>query len=166
MAARNPEPEIIPPRRSRLGPQIDDAVLAALARLLDDAWTIPGTRIRFGLDPVIGLIPVLGDVISGLFSFLIVFAAWQRGLSRLTIARMMFNIAIDDLVGSIPLIGDAFDVAWKSNRMNITLLQREQTGRHTRNLLADGLFLFAIALVALVLIAAPFALVWFLIAHR
>ncbi|MGH9522069.1 MAG: DUF4112 domain-containing protein [Terriglobales bacterium] len=168
MAARNPhpEPKIIPPGSSRMGPQIDDVVLEALARLLDDAWRIPGTEIRFGLDPLIGLIPVLGDVISGLFSFLIVFAAWQRGVSRLTIARMMVNIAIDDLVGAIPLVGDAFDVAWKSNRMNISLLQREQAGRGARNLLVDGLFLFAIALVSLALIAAPFALVWFLVAHR
>lgn len=166
MAARTPEPEIIPPGRSGLGPQIDDAVLAALARLLDDAWTIPGTRIRFGLDPIIGLIPVLGDVISGFFSFLIVFAAWQRGLSRLTIWRMMINIAIDDLVGAIPLVGDAFDIAWKSNRMNFALLQREQIRPRTRNLFVDGLFLLLIALVTLFLIAAPFALVWFLVAHR
>lgn len=168
MASRNPqpEPEIIPPGRNRMRPQIDDAILEGLARLLDDAWVIPGTKIRFGLDPLIGLIPVLGDVISGLFSFLIVFAAWQRGLSRLTIARMMVNIAIDDLVGSIPLVGDAFDVFWKANRMNISLLQRERIGRSKRNLFLDGLFLLGIALVALVLIAAPFALVWFLIARR
>lgn len=162
MAARNPEPEIIPPGRSRLGPQIDDRVLAAMARLLDDAWTIPGTQIRFGLDPLIGLIPVLGDVISGLFSFLIVFAAWQRGVSRITMARMIANIAIDDLVGSIPLVGDAFDVWWKSNRMNMDLLERERFGRSARNLFVDALFLFAIALAALALLAAPFALVYFL----
>lgn len=166
MTPRNPEPEIIPPRGARAGAQIDDRLLAALARLLDDAWTIPGTRIRFGLDPIIGLIPVLGDVVTGLFSFLIVFAAWQRGLPRVTILRMMVNIAIDDLVGAIPLVGDAFDVIWKSNRMNLELLQREQFGRRARNLLVDGLFLLAIALAALALIAAPFALVWFLIAHR
>lgn len=168
MAARNPQPdpEIIPPRHNRRAAQIDEDVLDRLARLLDDAWRIPGTDIRFGLDPLIGLIPVVGDVISGLFSFFIVFAAWQRGVSRLTIARMVVNIAIDDLVGAIPLVGDAFDVAWKSNRMNISLLRREQGGRSARNLLLDGLFLVAIAVVLLALIAAPFALVWFLVAHR
>jgi hypothetical protein len=168
MAVRkpDPEPEIIPPARGRPGPRIDDSILEGVARLLDDAWVIPGTRIRFGLDPLIGLIPVLGDVISGFFAFFIVFAAWQRGVSRLTIARMVVNIAIDDLIGSIPLVGDAFDVAWKSNRMNISLLQRERIGRGTRNLFLDGLFLFAIALVALALIAAPFALVWLLLARR
>ena len=168
MAARNPQPdpEIIPPRRSRAGADIDDQSLAALARLLDDIFCIPGTQIRFGLDPLIGLIPGLGDVITGLFSFVIIFAGWQRRLPRVTIARMVANVALDTLFGAIPLVGDVFDVAWKSNRMNLALLQREQSARSTRNVVVDGLFLAAIALAALVLIAAPFALIWLLVAHR
>jgi hypothetical protein len=168
MAARNPQPdpEIIPPRRSRTGAGIDDQSLAALARLLDDIFRIPGTSIRFGLDPLIGLIPGLGDVITGLFSFVIIFAGWQRRLPRVTVARMVANVALDTLFGAIPLVGDVFDVAWKSNRKNLALLQREQTGRSPRNILVDGLFLAAIALVAFVLIAAPFALIWLLVAHR
>ena len=168
MAARNPQPdpEIIPPRRSRIATGIDDQPLAALARLLDDVFRIPGTPIRFGLDPLIGLIPGLGDVITGMFSFVIIFAGWQRRLPRVTIARMVANVALDTLFGAIPLVGDVFDVAWKSNRMNLALLQREQSARSTRNVVVDGLFLAAIALAALVLIAAPFALIWLFVAHR
>ena len=75
------EPEIIPPRRTR-APVITDEQLEHLASLLDDIFRIPGTGIRFGLDPLIGLVPGLGDFITGAMSFLIIYGAWQRGLPR------------------------------------------------------------------------------------
>src|SRR3954468_896463 len=141
MAARNPEPEIIPPRGKSPVRQIDDATLESLARLLDDVFSIPGTNIRFGLDALIGLIPGFGDLISSLASFLIIFAGWQRAVPRVTIGRMVVNVAIDTLVGSVPLLGDVFDVAWKSNRKNLALLQRATGVATRRNTVMDALFL-------------------------
>src|SRR5258708_39328477 len=113
---KNLDPEILPPLRRSVPVTISDEQLDQLASLLDDMFNVPGTRIRFGLDAIIGLIPGLGDLITGAMSFLILYGAWQRGLPRVTISRMLANIAIDTLVGTVPIFGDAFDVMWKSNR--------------------------------------------------
>src|SRR5437588_12806542 len=121
------EPEILSPRRPPTR-GLSDEQLNHLAGVLDDIFHIPGTKIRFGLDPIVGLVPGLGDIITGLLSFLIVFAAWQRGLPRIAISRMVANIAIDTLLGSIPILGDVFDTVWKSNRMNYNLLVRYRVG--------------------------------------
>src|SRR5436309_870896 len=107
-----PEPEIIPPGSKSKESHLDDASLETIARLLDDVFHIPGTNIRFGIDPLIGLIPGIGDLITSVASFLIIFAGWKRGLPRVTISRMVANVAIDTAVGSIPLVGDVFDAAW------------------------------------------------------
>ena len=95
-----------------------DSTLHRLEILLDEAFRIPGTGIRFGLDGIIGLIPGLGDVVAGLLSLIIPLAAWIRGVPYVTLARMAANLAIGVLVGSIPIFGDVFDIAWKANRRN------------------------------------------------
>ena len=96
----------------------------AVARLLDSSGRIPGTNIRFGLDPIIGLIPGVGDVAGAILSGYIVLVGIRLGASRSIVIRMLANIAVDTLVGSIPLVGDAFDVGWKSNNRNVALLER------------------------------------------
>ena len=96
----------------------------ALTRLLDSAARIPGTQIRFGLDPVLGLIPGLGDVAGAVLSGYLVVLAGRAGASRTTIVRMLANVAIDTIGGSFPVLGDAFDVAFKSNSRNLVLLER------------------------------------------
>lgn len=154
------EPKVIPPARSR---GFDDATLDVLASVLDDIFRIPGTRIRFGLDPLIGLVPGIGDLLTGIASFVIVFAAWQRRLPKVTIARMMANIGIDTLVGSFPVVGDAFDTAWKSNRKNLNLLRRATADISRRQNWRDWLFLAGLVLLMLVLIAIPIALLWLVI---
>jgi hypothetical protein len=155
MMPRNADPEILPPIRRTFPRTISDEQLDQLASLLDDVFRIPGTRIRFGLDPLIGLIPGLGDLVSGAMSFLILLGAWQRGLPRVTLARMLANIAIDTIVGTVPIVGDAFDVAWKSNRMNYNLLTRSNSGIKRSHTLRDWLFLLVLALGMLVLISLP-----------
>jgi hypothetical protein len=154
------EPEIIPPggrsRREQQG-MLDDETLNMLASLLDDFFRIPGTSWRFGLDPLVGLIPGFGDLITSVASFLIIFAAWQRRMPKVTMARMMANVAIDTFVGSIPLAGDAFDAAWKSNRKNLALLQRENTVEAGNQTWQDWLFLVGIVILLGILIAIPFA---------
>ena len=97
---------------------------ARLEILLDEAFRIPGTQIRFGIDGIIGLVPGLGDVIAGLLSLVIPLAAWIRGVPYVTLVRMAANLGIGVLVGTIPIFGDIFDIAWKTNRRNYRLLSR------------------------------------------
>src|SRR6185295_17215121 len=99
------------------------ARLDALANLLDTAFIIPGTNIRFGFDALIGLVPGIGDTITTLISLYIVHEARQLGAPPHLIARMLGNVAIDGIVGAVPLFGDAFDVFWRANRRNVKLLR-------------------------------------------
>jgi hypothetical protein len=105
-----------PSREDRL------ARIDALSQLLDTAFVIPGTNIRFGLDALIGLVPGIGDAITTAMSLYIVNEARALGAPRLLITRMLANIALDGFVGAIPLVGDAFDVAFRANRRNMALL--------------------------------------------
>jgi hypothetical protein len=104
------------------------ARIDALARLLDTAFIIPGTGIRFGLDALIGLVPGIGDAITTAVALYIVNEARALGASRLLIARMLVNVALDGVVGAVPLVGDMFDVAFRANRRNIALLREHLDG--------------------------------------
>ena len=145
-----------------------DETLRSLEILLDEAFRIPGTQFRFGIDGVIGLVPGLGDVIAGLLSLIIPLAAWVRGVPYITLVRMTVNLGIGVLVGSIPLLGDAFDVVWKANRRNYRLLQRHlsQPRRHGwRDWVFLILLIAALAFVfALPILMVIWALSW--IAHH
>jgi hypothetical protein len=99
------------------------ARIDALATLLDTALVIPGTGVRFGLDALIGLVPVVGDFITTVLSLFIVHEAYHLGAPGHVIARMVGNIAIDGVFGAVPLVGDAFDVMWRANRRNALLLR-------------------------------------------
>ncbi len=116
-----------------------DEHLDHIAAVLDDIFRIPGTRIRFGLDAIVGWIPGIGDAVAGIASFIIVFAAWQRRAPFITLARMVLNIMLEMTLGAIPVVGDIFHVAWKCNRRNYRLLlrARERPGEHK---LSDWLF--------------------------
>lgn len=152
------EPEILPPRRSPAR-GLTDEQLDHLAGVLDDIFHIPGTKIRFGLDPIVGLVPGLGDIVTGLLSFLIVFAAWQRGLPKIAVMRMVVNIGIDTLVGSIPIVGDLFDTIWKSNRMNYNLLVRYRGGARKSLLALDWLFFLVLLVCAAAMVVLPVVIV-------
>src|SRR5262245_42444212 len=96
--------------------------LRRLATLLDSAFRLPGTRYTFGLDPLLGLIPGLGDLASPALSVLILWQGARLRVPKVVLARMVLNALIDAGVGSIPVMGDIFDFAWKSNDMNLGLL--------------------------------------------
>jgi hypothetical protein len=100
------------------------ARIEALARLMDGAFVLPGTNIRLGLDAIIGLVPVAGDVIAGLISSYLIWEARRLGAPKWLIARMMANTLLDTAVGSIPVVGDAFDVMFRANMKNMGLLRR------------------------------------------
>ncbi len=96
----------------------------SLAKLLDRAVRIPGTNITFGLDAVLGLIPGGGDVAGAVFSGYLILLGSRMGLPTHVLTRMIGNVAIDTLGGSIPVLGDLFDVAWKSNTRNLAILEQ------------------------------------------
>lgn len=100
------------------------ARLEWLADFLDSRFRIPGTDIRFGIDPLIGLVPVAGDAIGAIASLYIVMRLSRLELSHWTKLRMLMNIAVDFFVGSVPVAGDAFDVAFKANKKNVALARR------------------------------------------
>lgn len=142
-----------------------DEHLDTIATLLDDMFRIPGTKIRFGLDAIIGWIPGIGDAAAGIASFLIVFAAWRRGAPGVTLARMAANVTLETVVGAVPLVGDIFHVIWKANRRNYRLLMRERY-QPSRNRTRDWLFLLMILLVAAAVFLLPFIiLIWLLRSH-
>ncbi len=97
--------------------------LRTLSRLLDNAFVIPGTRYRFGFDALVGLVPGLGDAVSAIFSGYIILQASRLGAPGSVVTRMLANVALDTVVGWVPILGDIFDVAWKSNLKNMALLE-------------------------------------------
>ena len=107
-------------------PRAQDSLarLEALAKLMDGAFVIPGTNIRMGLDGIIGLVPIAGDLVSGLISSYLIWEARQLGASRWVIGRMMANTLIDTTIGAIPVLGDAFDVVFRTNLRNMALLRK------------------------------------------
>jgi len=104
--------------------QKDVERLRSLARLLDSAIRIPGTGIRLGLDSIVGLFPGVGDVAGAAMSGYIVLAAARMGVTPAVVTRMILNLGVDTLVGSVPLLGDLFDVGFKANTRNAALLDR------------------------------------------
>ena len=132
--------------------------LERLAHWLDTIFEIPGIRVRFGIDALLGLLPGVGDTASALASVYILQAASKHGVPRVTLARMTLNIAIDLVVGAIPFVGDLFDVYWKANRKNVELLRRHFKANPTseRSIKrSDGLFVTGmIALIGVILVAS------------
>lgn len=94
------------------------------ARVLDNAVRVPGTDIRFGLDPILGLVPGLGDVTGAAASAYTILLASRLGAPASVILRMVLNVGIDTLIGVVPMLGDLFDFGWKSNTRNVALLER------------------------------------------
>ena len=142
---------------SNSGDQSKAIVLRRLRQfsdLLDNAVAIPGTNYRVGIDPLLGLLPGGGDTLGAILSAYIVLQAAQLGAPRPTLVRMVWNILLDSLVGTIPLLGDFFDVAWKANSKNMALLEAHMRSPYNRQkadtwfiyLLLGGVILVAIAI--------------------
>ncbi len=143
--------------------------LAALRKwsvLLDSAFRVPGTNLTFGLDPILGLIPGLGDLTSPLFAALLLVHAVRMRIPRVIQVRMLINAAIDVVIGFIPVLGDLFDFGWKANVRNLALLERyaHPGSKPTRG---DWIFVLSIVgvLVALTVIPLMFA-AWLLSQFR
>jgi hypothetical protein len=124
-----------------------------VARLMDSQFRLPGTRFRFGLDPLLGLLPIVGDLSTTAVSVALLLTMLRHGASGAVVVRMALNILLDSVIGAIPIIGNVFDFAYKSNERNVALLRRHYAeGRHQ----GSGKGLVAVVLLAF---AAVFGLV-------
>ncbi|MCI0388372.1 MAG: DUF4112 domain-containing protein [Acidobacteria bacterium] len=132
--------------------------LDRMARLLDDFIRIPFLNIRIGLDPILGLVPWVGDTLTALFSIYLIGSAVQYRAPKVIILRMAMNVAFDYLLGIIPFIGDASDFFVKSNRWNMDLLRRYAQKR-SRPSLSDYLFVTVVIGALVSLIAGGVALI-------
>jgi hypothetical protein len=140
-----------------------DAVRLAkfLAELLDQRFTIPGTSIRIGLDPIISLIPGIGDLIANLTGSVILVIAAQLGIPKVVLVRMGINIAMNTIIGAIPIFGDIISIWFRSNVRNVELLQRSLRRGTKRATVNDWLFVIALIVGLLVLLVGiVFAAVW------
>lgn len=113
------------------------------ARLLDAAIPVPGTKLTFGIDALIGLVPGFGDALGIGFSSYIVWQAFRAGSSKRLLTRMLYNVAVDGLLGAVPLLGDWHDFVWKANIKNARLLER-QVLDPAKTARASGWFLVAV----------------------
>ena len=150
------------PRPLTAGQEQRLKALKHMSRLLDSAFVLPGTEIRIGLDPILGLVPGLGDLVSPLFAIAMLWQGRDLGIPRVVQFRMIFNVAIDALVGMLPIAGDIFDFAWKANDRNYALLERHAY-EHRRPTAGDWLFVAGLIALLLVIAAVPFLLAGWLI---
>lgn len=137
--------------------QADDRAVRALRKwsvLLDSAFRVPGTRLTFGLDPLFGLVPWLGDLATPLFSALLLLHAVRLRIPRVVLLRMLINAAIDFGVGAIPVAGDFFDFGWKANVRNLALLERHARPG-TDASVGDWVFVLLVLVVLFALAAIP-----------
>jgi Domain of unknown function (DUF4112) len=124
------------------------------ARIFDSAFRIPGTRITFGIDPILGLVPGIGDLASPVFSLFMLWHGARLRVPKVVLARMVLNVLIDAGIGAIPVLGDVFDFAWKANEWNLALLETHAiAGQRASS--ADYLFVILCALVVIVAALLP-----------
>ena len=123
-----------------------------LAQLLDNSITIPGTNRKIGLDPIVGLIPGVGDLIGAVLSAYIILEAARADVSGFTLVRMVMNVGLDTLLGSIPVVGDVFDAMWKSNTKNVAILERHASKQASHSAAGRGSSAGAVVLTVIALL--------------
>jgi len=133
--------------------------LRQISHVLDNAIPLPGTKVRVGLDPILGLLPGGGDVLTGFLSVYIVVEGARMGVPAATLGRMSTNIVLDVLTGMVPVLGDLFDVTWKANSQNVKLLEKHIASPEPSRA-ADKMFAVVVIamLIALVVGVAAFSM--------
>ena len=119
-------------------PQAVRMRVEALEKLLERAFHIPGTKIPFGLDSIIGLVPVLGDLITAAMGAYMVWEARNLGMSKWQLIRMTANVGIDTAIGAIPIVGDAFDLVWRSNSKNLRIIKKHLDKHYPGTRIIEG----------------------------
>jgi len=138
------------------GGALDDSLVAFISRLMDSAFVIPGTKIRFGLDPIIGLIPALGATATSFVSVALIALSSRRGVPKVILARMAANVLINAAIDSVPVLGDVLSIFYRSNARNYDLL-RKYAGTSRASTSGDLLFLVALLVGVLVVIGLMIA---------
>ncbi len=110
----------------------------ALEAVLERSMVLPGVKMPIGLDTILGLVPIVGDVITAVMGLYMVWEARNLGLSRFQMARMIGNIGIDTLIGSVPVAGDLFDLFWRSNTKNLRIIKRHLDKHHPGDMVIEG----------------------------
>jgi hypothetical protein len=145
----------------------NDRALAALRKwavLLDSAFQVPGTRLRFGLDPIVGLLPGAGDLVTGFFSVMILLHSVRLRIPKVVVARMVLNTGLDLLAGAVPLLGDLFDAGFKANLRNMALLERHARPGLTPER-SDYVFVGVAVAILVLLAVVPLAIAWWLLSQ-
>ncbi len=137
-------------------------MLRVWQRLLDSQFRVPGTNIRFGWDPILGLIPWAGDVVTAFFACALVVHAHQMRLPRVVQLRMLMNVGIDVLVGVVPFAGDVADLFWKANSRNMAILEAH-AARPRPATAADWLFVGGVIAAILLVALVPIAVMYWLL---
>lgn len=109
-----------------------------MEQVLENALVIPGTRFRIGLDAMVGIIPVVGDLLAAAMGAWIVWEARNLGLSRWQLLRMSSNVAIDTAIGAVPIVGDAFDIVFRSNSRNLRIIRKHLDKHHPETAIIEG----------------------------
>lgn len=146
-------------------PRDEDAAIVALRKyavLLDSAFQVPGTQMRFGLDPIVGLIPGIGDLVTGFFSVMILLHSLRLKIPKVVVARMLLNTGLDLAAGAIPILGDLFDAGYKANLKNLRLLERHaRPGVKPET--SDYVFVFGAISIVLLAAIIPVLVLWWLL---
>ncbi|HEV7905990.1 MAG TPA: DUF4112 domain-containing protein [Pyrinomonadaceae bacterium] len=163
-AAHNAASTLTPERRHS---QVEiEQSLDQLSRWMDGIFRVPGTGWRFGLDAIVGLIPGIGDTATTIVGFYILAAGVRYRVSKVTLLRMGLNIGVDYIFGAIPVLGDLFDAAWKSNQKNVELLRQRATVNAAdahKGRLSDWLFVGLVMLCLLALLVGSIMILWFIL---
>ena len=125
-----------------------------MVRFLDDGFTVPGTKFRVGFDAILGLVPPIGDVVTTASSVALLWVAWKRELPYPVLARMVGNLAIDAIVGSVPILGDLFDFVFKANRRNLDLIEQYTGGRREVGRSGKVFLLLIVAAIVAILVVS------------
>jgi hypothetical protein len=154
--------ELLPPEEKRRRSELEP-LFRWVALIMDEFLRVPGTRLRFGLDPLIGLIPGIGDTGSALVSAYALIQAVRCGVPKIVLARMSMNVLINELIGIVPVVGDAFSFWFKSNSRNYDLL-KQHAGSPNRSRRSDWIFVGGVLLVLFVIVAVGIAVTFYLLA--
>ncbi len=150
-------------QNNRLQEKIPFQRLDWLAWLLDNSIQVPGTRYKIGLDGIIGLVPGIGDAVGSLLSLYILTEGAKARLPRPVLFRMAWNIAVETVIGTIPVFGDLFDMAWKSNARNVKLLH--EYSRSSEKTVSESRWMTALIMVLLVLALIGLGILGFVFLH-
>ena len=153
--------EVLPPeekgKRKALEP-----IFRWLAYIMDDVARVPGTQFRFGLDPLLGLIPGIGDTSSALVSAFALIQAVRLGVPKILLMRMALNVLVNEIIGVVPVVGDAFSFWFKSNARNYEIIKHHRLGTNAPKR-SDWLFVIGILLLVFVIVCAGIAFSFFLL---